>query len=148
MDRGSLGLSDSGRGPKVPVAVRETVILLAEDDAVVRNLVQILLIREGYAALSANDGQEALKLCEAFADPIHLLLTDISMPRMDGWALSKHVRNLRPEIKVIIMSGETVDTIRAGNTPDAFLRKPFVPPTLLKCVQKVLASEGPVECEQ
>jgi CheY-like chemotaxis protein len=67
---------------------------------------------------------------------------------MDGWTLSERVRKLRPAIRLIVMSGETVDTIRAGNRPDAFLRKPFVPPTLLRCVQNVLASEGPVECEE
>jgi two-component system cell cycle sensor histidine kinase/response regulator CckA len=130
------------------VAVHETVILLSEDDPVVRNLVRTMLTREGYATLTANDGEEALEICKAFADPIHLLLTDITMPRMDGWTLTKHVRQLRPEIKVIIMSGQTTDTIREGNTPDAFLRKPFIPPTLLKCVQRVLASTCPVECEE
>ena len=54
----------------------ETVILLAEDEAVVRNLVRLMLSKEGYAVLTANDGQEALELCEKFKDPIHLLLTD------------------------------------------------------------------------
>ena len=129
-------------------APNETVILLAEDDPVVRNLIRTLLAREGYATLTANDGEEALQLCEAFTDPIHLLLTDVSMPRMDGWKLSERVRKLRPAIRLIIMSGETVNTIRTGNRPDAFLQKPFVPPTLLRCVQNVLASEGPVECEE
>src|SRR5215813_6675740 len=62
----------------------ETVILLAEDDAAVRNLVALMLSKEGYAVLTANDGQEALEICDKFTDPIHMLLTDVRMPRMSG----------------------------------------------------------------
>ena len=119
---------------------KETVILLAEDEAVVRNLVRLMLEKEGYALLTANDGQEALEICEKFADPIHLLLTDVQMPRMNGLELAERVREQRPEIKVMMMSGQTTTTILEKNTPDAFLRKPFIPPTLLQCVQRVLTS--------
>lgn len=126
----------------------ETVILLAEDDPVVRNLIRTMLAKEGYAVLTANDGAEALEICTAFSDPIHLLLTDVSMPRMDGWTLAKELRQQRPEVKVIVMSGYTTETIRRENRPDAFLRKPFIPPTLLKCVQRVLASPEPIDCEE
>jgi len=129
------------------VVPKETVILLAEDEALVRNLVQLMLNREGYAVLAANDGQEALEICEAFKDPIHLLLTDVRMPRMDGMELKRRVRALRPDVRVIVMSGETAQIIAADNTPDAFLRKPFVPPTLLKCVQRVLADAFAGVCE-
>jgi two-component system, cell cycle sensor histidine kinase and response regulator CckA len=130
------------------MAPGETVVLLAEDEALVRNLVQLMLTREGYAVLSANDGQEALELSEAFKDPIHLLLTDVRMPRMDGITLKELVRAKRPEIKVIVMSGETANIIAIENTPDAFLRKPFIPPTLLKCVQRVLAEAYAGVCEE
>ncbi len=131
-----------------PTAPSETVILLVEDDPVVRNLVRTMLAKEGYAVLTANDGAEALEVCAEFSDPIHLLLTDVKMPRMDGLELASLVRGQRPDTKVIVMSGYTTGVIRKENTPDAFLRKPFVPPTLLKCVKRVLASGGPVECEQ
>jgi CheY-like chemotaxis protein len=83
----------------------ETVILLAEDEAVIRNLVRLMLSKEGYAVLTANDGQEALELCEKFADPILLLLTDMQMPPMDGLELAERVREQRPEIKVMLMWG-------------------------------------------
>ena len=125
----------------------ETVILLAEDEPVVRNLVRTMLAQAGYAVLTANDGAEALEICKAYTDEIHLFLTDVVMPRVDGLTAATAVRKLRPEMKVIVMSGATIDTIRAGNRPDAFLRKPFIPPALLKCVEKVLAAEGPVECD-
>ena len=129
------------------LAPLETVILLAEDEPVVRNLVATMLLKERYAVLSANDGAEALDISNAFADPIHLLLTDVEMPRMNGLDLTHAIRRNRPGIKVVIMSGNTTHTIRTENRPDAFLRKPFIPPTLLACVQRVLASDGPVQCE-
>jgi two-component system, cell cycle sensor histidine kinase and response regulator CckA len=125
----------------------ETMILLAEDEPAVRNLVRTMLCQSGYAVLTANDGAEALAICEAFANEIHLLLTDATMPLMDGLTVAAVVRSKRPGIKVIIMSGNTIETIRAENKPDAFLRKPFIPPTLLDCVQRVLASKGPIDCE-
>ena len=125
----------------ISVVPKDTVILLAEDEALVRNLVQLMLNREGYAVLAANDGQEALEICEAFKDPIHLLLTDVRMPRMDGMELKRRVLALRPNVRVIVMSSETAQIIALENTPDAFLRKPFIPPTLLKCVQRVLAED-------
>jgi CheY-like chemotaxis protein len=129
------------------VAPSDTVILLAEDEPLVRNLVQIMLVKEGYAVLAANDGQEALEICNIFKHPIHLLLTDVRMPRMDGFTLKERVRAQRPDIRVILMSGEMTETIATENTPDAFLRKPFIPPTLLKCVQKVLAGPFSGACE-
>lgn len=128
-------------------AQNETVILVAEDEPVVRNLVRTMLTQAGYAVLTANDGVEALDICKAFTDEIHLFLTDVAMPRVDGLKAAAAVRKLRPEIKVIIMSGNITETIRTENRPDAFLRKPFIPPTLLECIQKVLASKGPVDCD-
>jgi CheY-like chemotaxis protein len=100
---------------------KETVILLAEDEAVVRNLVAMMLSKEGYAVLTANDGQEALEICNKFKDPIHMLLTDVKMPRMSGLELAEWVHKKRPEIKIMIMSGETAHTILNENTPDVFL---------------------------
>ena len=126
----------------------ETVILIAEDEPIVRNLVQLMLTREGYTLLSANDGQEALEICEAFIHAIHLLLTDVRMPRMDGITLAERVRALRPDVKVIIMSSETATTILERNVHDAFLRKPFIPPTLLKCVQGVLNESFKGHCQE
>ena len=126
----------------------ETVILLDEDEAVVRNLVRLMLSKEGYAVLTANDGQEALELCEKFKDPIHLLLTDMQMPRMNGLELAERIREQRPEIKIMIMSGQTASTILEENTPDAFLGKPFIPPTLLRCVQRVLKSSFRGVCHE
>jgi CheY-like chemotaxis protein len=128
--------------------VKETVILLAEDEAVVRNLVRLMLSNEGYAVLAANDGQEALDMCRQFKGPIHLLLTDQTMPGMTGVELAEQVLKNRPGMKIIIMSGGTPDAVLNQNTPDAFLQKPFMPPTLLQCVQRLLASEFKGVCNE
>ena len=127
---------------------KETVILLAEDDPVVRNLVRMMLSKEGYSVLTANNGQEALEICRSFKDPIHLLLTDKTMPRMNGLELAESVLKKRSEIKIMIMSGETANTILNKNTPDAFLPKPFMPPTLLTCVRRLLTSEFKGICQE
>ena len=120
---------------------KQTIILLAEDDAAVRNLVALMLSKEGYVVLAANDGQEALDICRQYKDSIHLLLTDVTMPRMTGMELAERVQRKRSEIKILIMSGETADMVLNQNSLDAFLRKPFMPPTLLKCVQRLLDSD-------
>ena len=124
------------------------VVLLAEDDAMVRNLVALMLSKEGYAVLAANDGQEAFEICRRFKNPIDLLLTDKTMPRMSGLELAESVLKKRSEIKIMIMSGETANTILDKNTPDAFLPKPFMPPTLLTCVRRLLASEFKGICQE
>ena len=121
----------------------ETVILIAEDEVTIRNLVGTMLTQQGYGLLSAANGREALALCQKFTDPLHLLLTNVKMPLMDGITLMQEVRKLRPDIKTVIMSGEMDEAILAGNRPDAFLRKPFIPPTLLRIIQEVLDGEQP-----
>jgi CheY-like chemotaxis protein len=125
---------------RIVMEANETVILLAEDDVLVRNLVQLMLSKEGYVVLASKDGQEAREICDKFADPINLLLTDVNMPRMNGPELAQMVQECRPETRIMIMSGQTATTILEKNMPHAFLRKPFMPPTLLQCVQRVLTS--------
>ena len=70
------------------------------------------------------------------------------MPRMNGLDLAQQVLRKRSEIKIMIMSGETADTILKGNTRDAFLQKPFMPPTLIRCVQRLLTSSFKGICHE
>src|SRR5438270_4201638 len=91
------------------------VVLVAEDEVVVRNIVCFLLNHEGYHVLSAADGQEALALAREYQGPIDLLLTDITMPRMNGIALAEHVIKERPGIRVLLMSGKVSSEIREKN---------------------------------
>jgi CheY-like chemotaxis protein len=115
-----------------------TVILLAEDDVIIRNLVRTMLTKQGYPVLTAADGVEAMEVCKEFSDAIHMLITNVTMPRMDGLTLSMKVREARADIKIIVMSGQTNADILYGNRLDAFLRKPFAPATLLKTVQDLM----------
>jgi len=83
----------------------QTVILVAEDDVLIQNVVRVTLEGDGYFVLTAHDGQEALEISSRYLGHIHLLLTDYSMPRMNGLELSDEIRVRRPETKILLMSG-------------------------------------------
>src|SRR5262245_52796557 len=86
-------------------------VLLADDEDLVRGFVRLVLERQGYCVLEAPGGDEALALCEQFEGPIHLLVTDVVMPRMNGRELAKRVRDMRPETKVLYVSGFPRDEV-------------------------------------
>ena len=115
---------------------RQIVILVVDDEVIVRNIVQRILIREGFAVLSAADGQEALELLETFPDTIELLLTDIEMPRLDGLNLARQVRGKNGKIKIMFMSGKLADN---QAEPINFISKPFQPRALLIRVHETLS---------
>lgn len=121
------------------LASAKFVILLAEDEHLVRNLVRTILINEGYLVLDANDGEHALEVSRQFPGSIHMLLTDVKMPKMNGLELSHQIARERPGIKVLIMSGKTSgEMLIAGECID-FLRKPFLPQTLRAKLNAMLA---------
>jgi len=116
-------------------------VLLAEDDAALRNLVRGILESRGYSVLLAVDASEAVAWCERHPGPIHLFLTDVVMPGMSGQDLAALAARLRPRLKVLYMSGYTdhailEDGVLAGDA--AFLRKPFTPEILLSKIRDVL----------
>ena len=125
--------------PKGQLAHTPGVVLVAEDEVIVRNIVCLLLQREGYQVLSAADGKEALELAREYRGTIDLLLSDVKMPRMDGISLAEHVINERPGIRVLLMSGKLSDEIRKQNIRLPFLRKPFVPSVFRDKVRAVLS---------
>ena len=108
------------------------VVLVAEDDLGVRNLVLTLLRRSGFTVLAAEDGQEALEISRTFLQRIDLLVTDIRMPRLDGIQLVKQLRSERPDMKIILMSGYCLTDIDPQDFP--FLLKPFLPQALLSAI--------------
>jgi signal transduction histidine kinase/CheY-like chemotaxis protein len=121
-------------------SVSET-ILLVEDEDMVRKLVCEILKMNGYNVLQAANGREALPICEAHAGPIHLMLTDVVMPQMGGRELAERIASLRPEMKVLFMSGYTDDEIVHHEVPDAgiaFIQKPFTPDSLERRVRDLL----------
>jgi CheY-like chemotaxis protein len=121
----------------------KTVILLADDDVSIRNMVTFILTKEGYAVLAAKDGPEALEISRRFSDTIHLLLADVVMPNMDGFVLAEIIRRDRPTIKVLLISGTMDKPILGSSFPDAFLSKPFFPATLLIAIHQVLEGLPP-----
>jgi PAS domain S-box-containing protein len=119
---------------------RET-ILIVEDADVVRNLAREVLSQSGYTVLEARDGKEALRVCQQHEGPIHLLLTDVVMPGMSGCEVAEQLASLRPEMKVLYMSGYTDNAIvRHGvlESGIAYLQKPFSPAALTQKVREAL----------
>ena len=117
------------------------VILLVEDETAVRLLIRKILELNGYTVLEADSGSKAISMCKEYKGVIHLLLTDSVMPRMSGEDLSKNVAVLRPEIKVLYVSGYadqhlSQQRILEPNIP--FLQKPFTPAALASKVREIL----------
>jgi PAS domain S-box-containing protein len=117
------------------------LILLAEDDEIVRKLAGEVLRQYGYRVLEAANGGAALLICERQEEPIQLLVTDVVMPEMGGRELADRLRLLRPEMKVLFMSGYTDDAIVHQGVLDEgvnFIQKPFTPDALARKLREVL----------
>ena len=121
---------------------RQPVLLVADDDVMIRNLVTILMQGEGYVVISASDGHEGLEISRKYPDPIDLLITDQQMPRMNGTTLSAHLLKERPGIKLLVMSGTDMSEILSQNVNLPFLPKPFDGETLKGRVRTILAVTG------
>jgi signal transduction histidine kinase/ActR/RegA family two-component response regulator len=137
---GAAAASASGRHPVVAPRGAET-ILLVEDESSVRRLARKILESQGYNVLDAGSGEKALEIAHAHDGEIHLVATDVIMPGMNGRVLWDHVRPLRPEARVLFMSGYTDDAIaRHGvlESDTAFLQKPFTSQELAAKVREVL----------
>lgn len=117
-------------------------ILCVDDDEVVRDMTIRTLKRRGYHILQAGDGVEAVQLVEVYRQPIHLLLTDLVMPRMGGAEAATEIVSLRPDIKVLFTSGFTDKPINfSGKKQVDFLPKPYDAHSLSAAVRRVLDSD-------
>jgi CheY-like chemotaxis protein len=117
-------------------------ILLAEDHEAVRRCLTKILHGEGYTVLGVDRGTKALRLWERHEGPIHLLLTDVRMPEMDGMELARRIRAEQPTIPILYMSADPGPTLLPTwgcDSKTAFLLKPFTPEVLKHTVQKLLA---------
>jgi len=125
-------------------AAKETareIILVVEDEVNLRRLTRQFLENQGYTVMEAADGAAAVQICVAHQGIIHLLLTDVIMPGMNGRELAHRVSEIRPNIKVLYMSGYTENAIGHNGTLDAgitLLQKPFTLHALKAKVREVL----------
>jgi two-component system cell cycle sensor histidine kinase/response regulator CckA len=117
-------------------------ILLVEDDDVLRILARNMLLRFGYTVLEASNGADACDLARKRVDPIHLLLTDVVMPGMNGRELGERLEQERPDLKVVYMSGYTGQGVGQGMLPSGcnFIAKPFHRENLARKLREALGT--------
>jgi two-component system cell cycle sensor histidine kinase/response regulator CckA len=109
-------------------------ILLCDDEGGIRRLLRTILARQGYHVLEAKSGKHAMMVAEAHVGPIHLLLSDVLMPELDGPGLAEQLQAVRPDVRVVFMSAEWVPE---GVYP--FVQKPFLPSALMSTIRDALA---------
>lgn len=142
-----MDISDqpSVRAPQIREPQQCETILLVEDEPAVRHLVYSILTQRGYKVIPVDSGLEALSVCHTVNGKIDLLLTDMIMPGMDGLQLKEAVQALRPEIKTLLMSGYTGDTLQndiAIQADGGFIEKPFGPEELIAKIMTLLNAES------
>jgi CheY-like chemotaxis protein len=121
-------------------------ILVVDDEAQVRTLARDILLGAGYRVLEAEDGEQALRVAQDHPGAIHILLTDIMMPGINGKELADRFLVTRPDAKAIFMSGRAAEVISDAGVlipVDAFLAKPFTVERLLNKVRERLEYRSP-----
>jgi two-component system, cell cycle sensor histidine kinase and response regulator CckA len=138
-------VGEAGGSAKEPVETAPDrasgVVLLTEDEDAIRALSRRILEREGYTVLEARDGREAIRVAAGYPSRIDLLVTDMVMPNVGGSELFAHLRILRPDLRVLFVSGYTDDDIiRRGlkDAASAFLQKPFTARALATAARTAL----------
>ncbi|MBE7463179.1 MAG: response regulator [Planctomycetes bacterium] len=143
----ATGGSAAISSPALPAVARAKgteTILVVEDEAAVRELVRMALVRNGYRVICASDGEEARQLAEDRPETIHLLLSDVVMPRLGGYELARRLRAARPGLRVLFMSGYNEASVRHHGmvVPDThFIEKPFEPGVLAERIRSILDAE-------
>ncbi|HXV85935.1 MAG TPA: response regulator, partial [Gemmatimonadales bacterium] len=134
-----------GEAEVTPLPRGTETVLLVEDEAGLRNLARRALESAGYRVITAGDGVEALESVRAENGILHLLLTDVIMPRMSGRDLAAALSAERPDLRVLFMSGYTDDVIARHGVLEAgtnLLQKPFTTDRLVRRVREVLDTGG------
>jgi two-component system, cell cycle sensor histidine kinase and response regulator CckA len=147
-------VAESGEALPVPTPTEvkpargNETILLVEDEATLRGLVKQYLQNQGYTVLEATDGSSAIRISADYRNPIHLLLTDVIMPGMNGREVASRITAGRPEVKVLYVSGYTENAIGHNGLLEegvTLLQKPFTLPTLKTKVREMLDQLPPLE---
>jgi len=114
--------------PTRPYAGGDETILLVEDDQAILKMTKMMLERVGYSVLSASKPEEAIEIANKYSGQIHLFITDVVMPEMNGRDLSKNILSIYPNLKTLFMSGYTANVIAHHGVLDEgvnFIQKPF-----------------------
>ncbi|HEX7180958.1 MAG TPA: ATP-binding protein [Thermoanaerobaculia bacterium] len=117
-------------------------ILLVEDEDEVRKVLHQILTGKGYRVIQAGSGEEALAMTRLYRGEIHLLLSDVTMPRMRGPELASRLLGERPRTRVILMSGYNDEWMTGGEMAHTCLQKPFSPQVLTQMVRAALDTRG------
>jgi len=131
---------DTERSTELSPGGSETILVVDDDEVVLDSAAYLLKVR-GYTVVSALGASAALEAAASYEGTIELLLTDVSMPEMNGWELSQKLTAQRPDMKIIFMSGYAEDVLKAGAAKDEhieFLQKPPDGNTLFRRIRKVL----------
>jgi PAS domain S-box-containing protein len=118
----------TGKTEKISKNEGGGAVLLIEDEEPVRNMTRIMLTRLGYTVIEAKDGDEGLEIFKQHQDEIRCVLSDLTMPRMNGWETLAALRQLSPDIPVILSSGYDEARVMEGEhteSPNAFIGKPY-----------------------
>jgi DNA-binding NtrC family response regulator len=123
--------------------VEKKTILVVDNEETIRETLLKILEREGYHVLTAVDGQAALEIIHE--RKVHLILSDVCMPRIDGHKLLKQVKTILPEVEIVLMTGQGklemgLEALKEGAF--AFIPKPFTKLTLNKTVKKALEKQA------
>jgi CheY-like chemotaxis protein len=122
------GALRAGKTEKISKTEGCGAVLLIEDEEPVRNMARMMLTRLGYTVIEAKDGDEGLEIFKQHQDEIQCVISDLTMPRMDGWETIAALRQLSPDIPVILSSGYDEARVMAyehTEHPNAFLGKPY-----------------------
>jgi CheY-like chemotaxis protein len=137
------GIDGEGELPAQVPRGKGELIMVVDDDENVRDVTGATLARHGYRVVAAASGTEAVALFAPRSLEIRLVVTDISMPDLDGIMLTRIIRNLNPSIRLLLMSGNSIETGRREQLPARLLTKPFTAGKLLGGVNELLAAPPP-----
>jgi len=132
-------------GPESSAFAASGTILLVEDDEMVREMAAIMLANLGFTVRTARDGVEALAVFKSHLYEIRVILSDVSMPRMDGWETLTALRQICPNVPVILASGHDESQVLAGEhleLPQVFLHKPYQMGQLRDALAKAMANSS------
>ncbi len=138
LPRAEPGLDAEPEVEPAPAGGGAETVLVAEDNAGVRRFVTLLLTREGYTVLEAEDGLEAVQLAREHPGPVQVALIDLVMPRLGGREAAREIQALRPEVQILFTSGYDPETLAGAGDPDVDnppLAKPYKSAELLRRIR-------------